>query len=529
MSFPVIERELKLASCQKRTYAARMVLVSVGTGLFLLLVRISEGNVNTGAYYFTIIQFVLFLFCAMEGVRATADCLSEEERQGTLGLLFLTRLTGTDVVLGKMVSSSLNSFYFLLGMFPLSGLGLLLGGVTLDEYIKTNVVLVCFLIFSLSCGIFVSSRSLKEGPAGVYTTLLILGACFFPQFLQKYVFTTWSLSRFSPFSLLWNNLSILGNSGPLPSLIPLFGLIGFSALLVGLAGWRLGKFRSTVSPRVKEVMLKTKRNSRFSLLPRLRQKWLDKEPVVYLFLRENRFIWLLALLVVANLAAGFLKVWQSDWFPHYWDSSWGNLSFSLIMGLVIYKTAAFFNVMRESGSLELLLTTPLSPKQIVDGVHRGVNRTLGIAALLVFIGKTVNLSILAPDYRVFPDLYLFPAIGAIANYYSLKWVAMAFGMTERKTITAFFKTAGVVFVLPMILVIPLFLMATFRGKSWNNHLEHIFSWAFSLMICIWASRKVKLKLANWSEMGSKLPVKKKFSVAVASRPSLPPPVPSSEG
>jgi len=44
-----------------------------------------------------------FFFCNLAGVRLTADTLSEEKRNGTLGLLFLTNLRGLDVVGGDVV------------------------------------------------------------------------------------------------------------------------------------------------------------------------------------------------------------------------------------------------------------------------------------------------------------------------------------------------------------------------------------------------------------------------------------------
>jgi hypothetical protein len=59
----------------------------------------------------------------------TADCISSEKREGTLGLLFLTDLKGYSVILGKMLATSLNSFYALTAIFPVLAIPLLLGGI----------------------------------------------------------------------------------------------------------------------------------------------------------------------------------------------------------------------------------------------------------------------------------------------------------------------------------------------------------------------------------------------------------------
>ena len=55
---------------------------------------------------FCILTGSAVFYCLLSGVWFTADCLSEEKREGTLGLLFLTDLKGYDVVLGKLVATS---------------------------------------------------------------------------------------------------------------------------------------------------------------------------------------------------------------------------------------------------------------------------------------------------------------------------------------------------------------------------------------------------------------------------------------
>ena len=58
------------------------------------------------------------IYCLFSGRISTADCLSEEKREGTLGLLFLTDLKGYDVVLGKLAATSVSAFYGLLAALP---------------------------------------------------------------------------------------------------------------------------------------------------------------------------------------------------------------------------------------------------------------------------------------------------------------------------------------------------------------------------------------------------------------------------
>lgn len=61
-------------------------------------------------------------FQLLAGTAVTADCLSEEKRDGTLGPLFLTDLRGYDVVLGKLVATALPVFYSLVAAIPVLAL-----------------------------------------------------------------------------------------------------------------------------------------------------------------------------------------------------------------------------------------------------------------------------------------------------------------------------------------------------------------------------------------------------------------------
>src|SRR5262245_17973050 len=119
-AMPIIERELRVRARKPWTVWTRVLV-----GLLISLVAIQSLNWNpprgwgagawqSGKVMFDTLSVLLFLLCLVEGVRQTADSLSKEKREGTLGLLFLTRLTGFDVVLGKLVATSLSSFYMLL-------------------------------------------------------------------------------------------------------------------------------------------------------------------------------------------------------------------------------------------------------------------------------------------------------------------------------------------------------------------------------------------------------------------------------
>src|SRR5437773_2643832 len=158
---PIVERELRAASRRRGTYwnralaALSAILVFAGTVWF-------EGRVapkELGKDVFRVLSG-LFLFSSLiAGIRYTADSLSEEKREGTLGLLFLTDLKGYDVVLGKLAANSLNSFYGILAILPILGVPLLMGGVTPAEVARVSAVLVNTMFLSVCIGIYASSSS----------------------------------------------------------------------------------------------------------------------------------------------------------------------------------------------------------------------------------------------------------------------------------------------------------------------------------------------------------------------------------
>src|SRR6185295_5261529 len=128
---------------------------------FLLLGTARGSSAERGKVLFMAIGVMALGFSLIAGIFLTADCLSEEKREGTLGLLFLTELKGYDVVLGKLMATSLHAFYGLLAILPLLTYSMLVGGVTIGEFWRIALTLVATLFLSLSVGVLISSHCLN--------------------------------------------------------------------------------------------------------------------------------------------------------------------------------------------------------------------------------------------------------------------------------------------------------------------------------------------------------------------------------
>src|SRR5437016_11932751 len=175
---PIVDRELRVAARRPVTYWTRLVFAIAGAGIvslaLLFAAAAQTGASGIGGWLFYFLSLLALGFSAFAGVFLTADCLSEEKREGTLGLLFLTDLKGYDVVFGKLFGRSLSAVYGLLAIFPVLAITLTMGGVSAGEFWRMTLVFMNTLFFSLSVGMLVSSVSHQENQAMTGAAGLIL-------------------------------------------------------------------------------------------------------------------------------------------------------------------------------------------------------------------------------------------------------------------------------------------------------------------------------------------------------------------
>ncbi|HNQ74223.1 MAG TPA: ABC transporter permease subunit [Verrucomicrobiota bacterium] len=388
-----MERELRVATRRAGTYRVRfwfplIVLAIVGvTWMRLTAPTISPQVVGTTLFYLTTAALTLFALAA--GCQATADCLSVEKREGTLGLLFLTDLHGYDVVLGKFLANSVVLFYALLSVVPLLAISLLLGGVTGGEFVRLALVFLNALFFSLGAGMLASvwcHRADAARSAGLGLILLVgvlppslgwlqlwltgFNGDYQPAFLLSCpVFTYWA-----------GTAAAYGKSGGnlfYPSLAVIHACGWLFLLLAG--GWLSRSWRMAAGGDVKFRFIFRRRNA--SAPGRKRRR-----PAPQAALDENAYGWLAMQSRVGatslSLVYGLLgAVWI--WGFHLMRRDWLNpfiftLSFWAL--LAAFKATVANEVgrrlweERRSGAIELLLSTPLSVAEIISGERLALQR-----------------------------------------------------------------------------------------------------------------------------------------------------------
>src|SRR5215471_16537149 len=154
---PIVHRELRAASRRKSTFRIRWWTAFLAMAMScggLLFAWAASGGGSFGKALFLVLATYTFGLCLLAGVFQTATCLSEEKREGTLGLLFLTDLKGYDIVLGKLVATSLSAFYGILAVLPMLAIPLLMGGIAGNEFWRMAIVLLVTFLYSLAIGVF---------------------------------------------------------------------------------------------------------------------------------------------------------------------------------------------------------------------------------------------------------------------------------------------------------------------------------------------------------------------------------------
>lgn len=455
-------------------------------------------GVAKGKTIILILAQILLTLCAFLGVSMTADSLVEERRDGTLGLLFLTPLSRLDLLLGRLVSSSLTSVYGVMGLLPIAGLTMLYGGVTFGEFGRLALVLANTLFVSLAVGLFVSTVATDARKA--YMSGICLLATIF---LGPYLLVVLSLAMGTGYGP--ESLHLLMSVSPIYSLVYSGCLIPWSfdferfsiSMTIGhllawglvLGGAQLLKFsfQRTSAAREKRSwsFVGKPRKARLRIFRR-RQKSsqhspISGEPYAWLMGRGAEKKSRVELFLVALLIIGAIAYVQH---PSYIEFP----TFLLLFAALFLSVWLLIEVVtrmveeRKTGSFELLLTSPLG----VDGMLRGVDQGLWfqfgrgiIGLLIVAVMFSMNLDQSLPREWVagFKGLFgLF--IGMfLLGLWALKWAGLWSAVRSRGTIRALVAPVLVIFVVPCLLTFLsgaaiVFYRETFRleqrGLEWHE-------------------------------------------------------------
>jgi hypothetical protein len=471
-------RELRILSRRKELFRVRWwaVVLAMVVGFFsLAIVATSRSSRNLGNPLFNILTGYAFGISLLSGVGLTADALSLEKREGTLGLLFLTEMNGYDIVLGKLISRGVHAFYALLALLPITAMPLLLGGVTGAEFWRRALALVITMFISLVTGLLASTFHLQSQRAMASTAALLLLLVAGVPGLVYIINRAWltssaaiirCLSPFFAYSYAADTLygrhaqsywaSLVGSA-----LVGLLFLVLASLALPRLWQegnvqlWPKGPGKSWQRSRRQKARTSTTRN----------RELLAKNPVAWLLRAESRpwAAWTIVIAWGATVTA--LLMSHSSSAPSLVMGHYGmTTSFGFLLKIIFaFQACKFFSEGRRNSGLELLLCTPLMDREIIQGQLSALWRsfcgplTLFCAFLFLPTGVCFVTGLATRNFQP-----VFSALGGsllggffvlrlLLDLLAVSWFGMGMALSSKKPQLAAFLTILYVLVLPAIL------------------------------------------------------------------------------
>ena len=486
---PIIERELRVRARSGATYWVRFAIPLAGM-LFCLPQLLWAGPFGTSANLgqgllngFVSAAFLLSCGACL----LTADVISSERREGTLGLLLLTRVSTFDVLLGKLGSAGLTSLCVLVAFLPMLMIPVLAGGVKGSEVIRKGLVLPDTLFLALAAGLWASARG-REWLSTARTALLLVAALVLGPSLVGRVFGPVGAAiagiRFlSPLFTLSAAGDALYKASAAEYWVSLL-LVNAAAwgLLVNAGfrlrrGWREERGETTV-PAVATV---AEREAEAVLPPR-RPLGDEANPIAWLLQRQRgiqALLWVGAL--VGLFQFGALSAMPRFFGMGSYLSVVMPLSLAAVMlegALFAWAASRFFVEARRTGELELLLTTPCGAREIVSTQWNVLKRRLRWPVLVMLVPPLLQAAVTlttVPASSAFGPggafrlhyviSCLFNLVGILFGVGALCWVGLWFGLKARGQARAIVWTVGLVKVLPYLIVMLCWIMFAMLAKA----------------------------------------------------------------
>ncbi len=350
-------------------------------------------------YVFTYwVQLPLLIFFA---ALTAAGAVAREKDRRTFVLLLMTDLRNYEIVLGKLLGSLLQILLLLAATIPFLALLLLLGGVSAEQVVQATVIMAATAVAAGSLGTLMALWREKTFPALALTFLFLgLYLCLVQAVAKVPTLVSWlsggsasgsavtletALNWLNPFHALE---SVLDPSSHVESLVsPAYGFAGVMVLLsVLLNVWAIRRLRvwNPSGEPIMQLELPTAeeeeeidRAKAHAAPGPVRRVWAN--PILW---REmcTRAYGRWPFLVKAAYVILFCLICYWAWEPRW--SSGARMDFFAARGLVpigilslllvSVQAATAITSERDTGALDLLLVTDLTPHEFIFGKLWGI-------------------------------------------------------------------------------------------------------------------------------------------------------------
>jgi ABC-type Na+ efflux pump permease subunit len=450
-SWPVVQRELRAAARRPLGHWLRVGGAFGGVIIFCFIAAEMPLSIVGAQLFSSIHLLVLFMICGLVPA-LTADCIACERREGTLGLLFMTPLTASGIVLGKILAQTLRAVTLWLAVLPLLTIPFLYGGITWADVAGFFTIELCAGMICLAAGILVSS--LTDNRAIAFILAFLLMGAFVAESNQ---FQDWWVMSTRPMLIGLYSSTWLMQSGVV------FGLAGPAPSSSGAASFGFGPRLLPAGILAEDFII-----SAIILLAALRfagwcveRSWQDKTPSIR---RENWVKRYCSPLFARSFARSMRRTLEWNpiaWLQQYsWKarlSKWGLCLLFLVLECVVidgshpndlnplvtilllilaaaytYAGVNGFLQDKKSGALELILVSPLSVRQIIFGRVWGLWKQF-LPSFVLLLASDIAVHVMIPGDYVFnrgfnvgdEDLYWIKGLEIVAIYLTLPIFATA--------------------------------------------------------------------------------------------------------
>ena len=481
---PVIVRELRASARQPFTYYVR-VLGATALLLASLLFGVYQGfEIGMGRRLFGALHCTLFCAIWVLVPMLTADCISRERREGTLGLLFLTPLKGTDIVVAKGLAQGLRALTLELAVVPVLTIPFLLGGVSRTEALMSVVVNANAMCWALAAGLLATAwskawlRALLAAAflAAAFFLILVIGAGWFlvqafiagrPGQIDSY----WDVILTEGFDMLintrgqWADYMRAASASTLFLALAQVTLLSLLALVTAVlaAGAKTPRSWQEEPPSRRRIWWQQTFCTPVLWLaffrPWMRRK-LERNPIGWLEQRtwSGRLVtwgWFAVLISIYSTVLTYRSFFE-DTNTVQETIAW------LLAGSMAMSAAGSFRRERQTGVLELLLVSPLGENQIISGRLRGLWGQF-LPSVCLLLAVWVFFSTFQPNAGN-AGAFLYSAV----SFLTVPVFGLYFSLCCRNFITAFLATITLGLLLPMVLSEVLVAVQWGYGNSYSD-------------------------------------------------------------
>lgn len=502
---PIVGRELRVTARKRATWWTRLFAALGALVVFGWIWGMESRYANSaqiGRSVFVGLGWLAFVYAAVVGAFTTADCISEEKRDGTLGLLFLTNLKSRDILLGKLAATSLHAFYGLLAIFPVMAIPLLMGGTTAESVAKAALALVNTLFFSLSVGLAVSVVGVQERRVTGVTLGLLLGvvvlvpaagALLGEWLLPKWITDGATVEMISHTVVAVSPGLAMGTAMFGPGGIALPDAFWWSTAFTQIMAWGCLLFAGA---RLRTAW-QDKASSATAI--RWRERWrqwcygdgmertryrtrlLGINPWLWLTSRDRLKPWLVWLFLGVVVA-----LWLWCWMELKRDAfvGWAAVLFCYPTHIalklwMIGEATSRFGQDRQSGALELILATPIRVETMVEGQWRSLRRQFFWPTVLLLVVELLCIQAEHSD-REWVMTVICYTLSSVVDFWAIGWVGMWRGLSSRKASAAARGTLARVLMLPWVIWLGWLLLAVWSRN--RNSFESAMVFWFMLSV-----------------------------------------------